>query len=89
MFKIVLSKHARLRMGERNIKEEDVYDASYSPVQLVYDSWNDVYIAVSMKGIAIVYALRGSIVEVLTVLSKKEYNTLMSKFKNGRYKVIV
>ncbi|RLG75570.1 MAG: DUF4258 domain-containing protein [Thermoprotei archaeon] len=89
MFKIMLSKHAKLRMKERNIKEEDIYDASYNPVQLVYDSWNDVYIAVSMKGIAVVYALRGNVVEILTVLGKKEYNALMSKFKNGRYKVII
>jgi len=76
MFKIKLSKHAKDRMKERNIEEEDVYEALHNPVQLVYDSWNDVYIAVSMKNIAVPYSLKGNVLEVLTVLSKKEYETL-------------
>jgi len=88
MFKIKLSKHAKDRMKERNIEEEDVYEALHNPVQLVYDSWNDVYIAVSMKNIAVPYSLKGNVLEVLTVLSKKEYETLMSKFGRKRYKVL-
>ena len=88
MFKIKLSKHAKDRMKERNIEEEDVYEALHNPVQLVYDSWNDVYIAVSMKNIAVPYSLKRNVLEVLTVLSKKEYETLMSKFGRKRYKVL-
>ena len=88
MFKIKLSKHAKDRMKERNIEEEDIYEALHNPVQLVYDSWNDIYIAVSMKDIAVPYSLKGNILEILTVLSKKEYEALMSKFGRKRYKIL-
>jgi len=86
--KINISKHARMRIIERHIKIDDVFDALNNPVQLVYDTWNDVYIAVSSRSYAVVYAFRGSCIEVLTVLGKREYNALISKFGSKRYKII-
>ncbi len=86
--KLVISKHARDRMRERGIGFEDLIDALSNPVQLVYDRVNDVYIAVGVKGYAIVYAFRGSIVEVVTVLGRREYEALISKHGIDRYKVV-
>jgi len=88
MFKVKLSKHAKDRMRERNIGIEEVYEALHNPIQLVYDSWNDIYIAVSVKNIAVPYSLKGNVLEVLTVLSKREYEALMSKFGRKRYKIL-
>lgn len=86
--KVHVSKHAKLRMLERNISFEDFLECLKEPVQLVYDSWNDVYIAVSIRGFAIVYAFKGNRIEVLTVLGKREYEALASKY-DKRYKVIM
>ncbi|RLG84496.1 MAG: DUF4258 domain-containing protein [Thermoprotei archaeon] len=86
---IKLSKHAIARMRERKISLEEVHEAVNDPFQLVYDMWNDVYIVVSIRGIAVVYALHGKNVEVLTVLSRREYEALLSKHGSKRYKVIM
>ncbi|MET1160044.1 MAG: DUF4258 domain-containing protein [Thermoprotei archaeon] len=86
--KIVFTKHARTRMRERDINEEQVLEALENPVQHVYDKWNDVYIAVDQRGFAIVYAYRGSYIEILTVLGKREYEALVSKYGYSRYRVI-
>jgi len=86
--KIIFSRHAKERMRERKIGDNEVLNALLNPVQIVYDSWNDVYIAVSGEGKAVVYAFRGSVVEILTVLGKREYEALLSKF-NRRYKVLM
>ncbi len=87
--KIIISKHAKERIAERKMSEKEILNILINPVQIVYDSWNDVYIAVSIEGKAVVYAFRGSRVEVLTVLGKREYETLLSKFGGKRYKVIL
>lgn len=86
--KIVLSKHAKRRMVMRKISINTIIDAIKSPKYLVYDKWKDLYISVSSDGSAIVYAFHGSYVEVITVLGKREYKALMSKYGHSRYKVI-
>lgn len=86
--RIYLSKHAKDRMNERGLKYDDVVESISNPKQLVYDKWNDVYIAVSITGSAVVYAFKGGKVEVLTVLSRREYEALMSKYGTRRYKIL-
>lgn len=86
--RLVVSAHARQRMRERGIGFEEMLEALQNPVQLVYDRVNDVYITVAQRGYAVVYAFRGSIVEVVTVLGRKEYEALLSKHGLRRYKVI-
>ena len=86
--RLIFSKHARERMRERKISSNEVLESLLKPMQIVYDSWNDVYLAVSSTGKAVVYAFRGSIVEILTVLGRREYEALISKF-GRRYKVLM
>ncbi|WFO76358.1 DUF4258 domain-containing protein [Desulfurococcaceae archaeon MEX13E-LK6-19] len=87
-FSIIFSNHALDRMKERNIDLEDIIESLSSPVQLLYDAWNDLYIAVAGKGSAIVYAFRGGYLEIVTVLGKREFNVLLKKYGNKRYKVM-
>lgn len=75
-------------MDERSLKYDDVVESINNPKQLVYDKWNDVYIAVSITGNAVVYAFKGNRVEVLTVLGRREYEALVSKYGTKRYKVL-
>jgi len=86
---IYLSKHARERTKERRIELGDIIDALNNPSQILYDLWNDVYIAVSIRGFAVVYAFRGNRVEILTVLGKREFEALKSKYNSKRYKLLV
>ena len=85
---IKLSKHALRRIKERAIDLKFVYDTISSPEQIVYDKQKDLYIYVSDK-CAVVSAFHGSYIEVVTVLGKREFNALMSKYGYSRYKVIV
>ncbi len=85
---IRLSKHAKIRMKERGIDYKEVASIIENPVQLVYDSWKDVYIAVGRDGCAIVYSFHGEYVEVLTVLGRREYEALASRYMMKRYKLI-
>ncbi len=82
------SKHALKRLEERGISVEEALEALREPVQLVYDSWKDLYVAVHPKGHAVVYAFRGSYVEIVTVLGRREYEALISKHGVRRYKLI-
>ncbi len=75
-------------MIERGINEQDVLETLDNPVQHVYDRWNDLYIAVNSRGFAIVYAYRGSYVEIVTVLGRREYEALLSKYGSRRYKLL-
>jgi hypothetical protein len=75
-------------MVERGIGYSDVVDALTNPVQHVYDSWRDVYIAVSGRGFAVVCAFRGGYYEVLTVLRRREYEALIKKWGAKRYRFI-
>jgi len=85
---IKLSKHALRRIKERAIDLKFVYDTISNPEQIVYDKQKDLYIYVSDK-CAVVSAFHGSYIEVVTVLGKREFNALMSKYGYSRYKVIV
>ncbi|RLG84653.1 MAG: DUF4258 domain-containing protein [Thermoprotei archaeon] len=85
---IKLSKHALRRIKERAIDLKFVYDIISNPEQIVYDKQKDLYIYVSDK-CAVVSAFHGSYIEVVTVLGKREFNALMSKYGYSRYKVIV
>ena len=86
--RIIYTRHCLRRIKERRVSISDIQEAIEHPVQLVYDTWNEVYIAVSIKGIATVYAFHGNYIEVLTVLGKREYEALASKYGRSRYKVI-
>ena len=85
---IKLSKHALRRIKERAIDLKFVYGTISNPEQIVYDKQKDLYIYVSDK-CAVVSAFHGSYIEVVTVLGKREFNALMSKYGYSRYKVIV
>ncbi len=80
--------HARRRMRERGIGEEDVEEALRSPVQLVYDEHRDTYLALGWNNVAVVYAPRGCIVEIVTVLRRREYEALLRRLGSRRYKII-
>lgn len=86
LYKILLSRHAKKRMTERGISLDDVREAIENSVQHVYDRWNDAYVAVDQRGYAVVYAYRGNTIEVLTVLGRREYEALISKYGFKRYK---
>ncbi len=86
--RILFSKHALARMSERRISIEHVVEAINDPQQILYDSWRDLYLYVSRYGDAIVCAFRGSVIEVVTVLGPREYNALVKKYGEKRYKVI-
>jgi len=85
---IELSKHALRRIKERAIDLKFVYDTIDNPEQIIYDKQKDLYIYVSDK-CAVVSAFHGSYIEIVTVLGKREFNALMSKYGYSRYKVIV
>ncbi|ABN69573.1 hypothetical protein Smar_0464 [Staphylothermus marinus F1] len=85
-WKIRVSKHAVHRMKERRISLEDIYDTINDPYMYFYDSWNDLYLAVNIRGYAVVYAFHGNIVEIVTVLGKREFEALLSKYGKSRYK---
>ena len=85
---VYLSEHAKKRMDERGISFDEVLEVLNDPKQFIYDVWNDVYIAVSIKGYAIVYAFRGSKVEVITVLRVRELKSLIKRYGNKRYRIL-
>ncbi|ADI31474.1 DUF4258 domain-containing protein [Staphylothermus hellenicus] len=85
-WKIHISKHAMRRMKERKICLEDIYDTINDPYMYFYDSWNDLYLAVNIRGYAVVYAFHGNILEIVTVLGRREFKALLSKYGSSRYK---
>jgi len=85
---IIFSKHAIKRMNERKISLDEVLEILSSPLGIIYDKHNDVYIALGHQGTAVVYAFRANRIEVLTVLRKREFSALQKKFGERRYKPI-
>ena len=85
---IKFSRHALRRIKERAIDLNSVYDTIDNPEQIIYDKQKDLYIYVSDE-CAVVSAFHGSYIEVVTVLGRREFNALMSKYGYSRYKVIV
>ena len=83
-----LSLHAKRRMAERGVDAGEVVEALRSPVQLVYDGERDVYLSLGPNGVAVVYAERGRVLEVVTVLRRREYEALLTRLGPRRYRVI-
>jgi len=83
-----LSAHARRRMAERGVGLGEVEEALREPVQLVYDTLRDTYLALGANGVAVVYAARGRTVEVVTVLRRREYEALLRRLGPRRYRVV-
>jgi len=75
-------------MVERKIPFENILNTLENPMHHVYDRWRDVYIAIGPNGEAVVYCNRGWRIEVLTILTKKEYGALYSRYGSKRYKDI-
>ena len=87
-FRVRFSAHARRRMSERGVSEGEVLEALREPVQIVYDRLRDVYLALGWNGVAVVYAQRGALVEVVTVLRRREYEALVSRLGEKRYRLV-
>jgi len=68
---------------------EEVLGALREPVQLLYDTLRDVYLALGVDGVAVVYAARGRVVEVVTVMRRREYEALVGRLGPRRYRVIM
>ena len=87
--RVVYSRHAVERMRQRSIDPGCVEEALREPAQLLYDKARDVYLALSPGGgCAAVYAYRGSLVEIVTVLSRREYEALVGRLGRRRYRVL-
>ncbi len=80
--------HAKRRMRERNIEVHDVEYALTEPVQILYDIHRDVYLVLGHNGVAVVYAQRGNVIEVVTVMTRREYEALARRLANRRYRLI-
>ena len=68
---------------------EEVLGALREPVQLLYDTVRDVYLALGANGVAVVYAARGRVVKVVTVMRRREYEALVGRLGRRRYRVIL
>ncbi len=88
-YRIIFSRHARERMRQRGVAPEEVEEALRCPVQLAYDHERDVYLALGCNDVAVVYAARGALVEIVTVLRRREYEALLSRLGRRRYRVII
>lgn len=87
-YSLRVSQHARERMEERRVSLDDVLEALEDPVQIVYDSEEDVYLALGSNDIAVAYAARGRVVEIVTVMRRREYEALVGRLQGRRYKVV-
>ncbi len=76
-------------MTERGVSFEEVIEALRHPVQIVYDKMRDVYLALGENNVAVVYAQRGLVIEVVTVLRRREYEALVGRLGSRRYRVIL
>jgi len=85
--RIVWSVHALRRMRERGVSFEEALSALRSPVEHVYDKSRDVYIAFD-GSVAVVYAYRPPVIEVVTVMRSREYRCLIGRLSWRRYRVI-
>jgi hypothetical protein len=87
--RLVFTNHARRRMIERGISEEDVNRALSEPVQILYDRGNDVYLVLGSNNVAVVVADRVTFVEIVTVLRRKEYEALTGRLGRKRYRWVM
>ncbi|KSW11623.1 hypothetical protein CF15_01985 [Pyrodictium occultum] len=87
-YSLRVSRHARERMEERRVSLDEVLEALENPVQLVYDEEKDVYLALGVNDVAVVYAARGRVVEIVTVMRRGEYEALVGRLRGRRYRVV-
>jgi hypothetical protein len=87
-YKIRLSSHARRRMEERGVTLADIVEALKEPVQVFYDGIRDTYLVLGANDVAVVVAVRGTLVEVVTVLRRREYEALTGRLGWRRYRLI-
>ncbi len=86
-WRLAVSRHARTRMEERGVTLQRVEEILRDPyTAFFYDTWRDVYVAVASTGEAVVYSVRGSRIEVVTVLGRREAKALLSKYGRSRYR---
>jgi hypothetical protein len=84
--RVLFTRHAAKRMEERGIDASSVIEAIRSPCDYAYDRENDVYLVLGCNGVAVVYAQRGQVVEVVTVLREQEYRFLVDHVGPRRYR---
>ncbi len=84
--KLMLTRHAVERMRERGITVEGIVEALSMPCDNAYDRERDVYLTLGCNRVAVVYAFRGSTVEVVTVLREPEYRFLVNHVGARRYR---
>ena len=75
-------------MSERGIGRGEVLEALRSPVEVAYDRFNDVYLALGGNGVAVVYAYRGAYYEIVTVMREREYLHLVRRIGRRRYRIV-
>jgi hypothetical protein len=85
---LVFTSHARDRMRERGIPVEAVVEALRSPCEHAYDRSRDVYLLLGCNGVAVVYAARGTVIEIVTVMGESEYRFLVHHVGSRRYRVL-
>ncbi len=81
-----LSAHARQRMRERGVDLAVILEALENPCDHAYDKSRDVALSLGCNGVAVVYSLKGRILEVVTVLREREYRYLVHHIGRRRYK---
>ena len=81
-----LSAHARRRMDERGVDLAGILEALRDPCEHAYDKSRDVALSLGCNGVAVVYTLRGGVLEVVTVMREREYRYLVQHVGRRRYK---
>ncbi len=86
--KLRFTVHARKRMRERRISINEVVTAFCEPLQILYDRMRDTYLLLGSNNVALVYAMRGHVYEIISVLRRREYEALVNRLGAKRYKLI-
>ncbi len=75
---IEYTEHARRRLFERNISEQEVLETLEYPDKVLMDTWTNRLIAVSLdSGISVVYVQRHGRIVVVTVMRLRELNHVL------------
>ena len=90
MYPLVIeyTSHARKRLYERNISEEEVLEALEHPDEVWFDTWTNRLIAVSLDtGVGVVYIQRHSRLVVVTVMRLRELNHVIRSHRKRFRKI--